>query len=162
MRKFLVAMLMSMMVMVCGVCSAQITEADLNIGGIYYGQSINEIVEKYGDPVRKVVTPPAGHRFVFLVDDSEVELRIDSKNGQIFEALITGDSLLKTKAGIYLKDSVDDMLNIYGAPDLVINVNKDEYFVYYYTKEKNKDLKFFVSKGLISTISFEEHEEKNW
>ena len=52
MRKFLVAMLMSMMVMVCGVCSAQITEADLNIGGIYYGQSINEIVEKYGDPVR--------------------------------------------------------------------------------------------------------------
>ena len=162
MRKILMAMLMSLMIMVCGICSAQITEADLNIGGIYYGQSMNEVVAKYGNPVRKVITPPAGHRLVFLVDNSEIELRIDKKNSQVFEALITGNSLLKTKAGVYLGASVDNILNVYGTPDSVTNVDNDNKIFYYYTSDKSKVLKLFISKGLISAISFEEWEEQNW
>ena len=108
MRRILMAMLMSVMVMVCGICSAQITEKDLNIGGIYIGQSMDEIVEKYGDSIRRESIPPLTKAFVFVPS-------LETKKFCGF--YINNDSKLTLPSGIGLHMPMDLIFRAYGEPD---------------------------------------------
>ena len=110
-----VTMLSVVMMMFSAVCFAQITEEDLNIGGIYYGQSMDEIVAKYGDSIRTLQGIPVGRRFVFLVDGSEII--ITPGKGTAGTLMIEGGSKLLTNKGIGLQSTLDDVINVYGTPD---------------------------------------------
>ena len=116
MRKILTTVLMVMMVMVCGICSAQIAEADLNIGGVYIGQSMDEIVAKYGEPVRTVSTPPVGKAYVFIVDGSEIAVAPNIKK-KVIGISISENSNLTLLSGIGLYAPIDSIIKTYGEPD---------------------------------------------
>ncbi|MDY6291191.1 MAG: hypothetical protein SPL86_06880 [Succiniclasticum sp.] len=116
MRRILMAMLMSVMVMVCGICSAQITEKDLNIGGIYIGQSMDEIVAKYGNPIRKEPWGAKGNAYVFVINGSEIAITL-SKDRDVCGFSIKGNSKLILPSGIGLYASMDSIIKTYGQPD---------------------------------------------
>ena len=114
-KTMVVTVLSVVMMMFSAVGFAQISEEDLNIGGIYFGQSMDEIVAKYGDSIRTLQGVPVGRRYVFLVDGSEII--ISPGKGKAGTLMIEGDSKLLTNKGIGLQSTLDDVINVYGTPD---------------------------------------------
>lgn len=117
----------AMLVMMTATCFAQITEEDLNIGGIYYGQPMEEVVAKYGEPVRKEPRAPKGYDPVFIVNGSEMVIRFFE------EKVVFASGKLKTPAGIMAGASVNDIISIYGKPDSFDEIDKGLLHIEYYT-----------------------------
>lgn len=154
----------AILVMMTATCFAQITKEDLNIGGIYIGQPLEEVVAKYGDSVRKEPHAPKGYDLIFMIDGSEI--RVFPIQGQVVSFSLNDNSKLNTSAGISIGMSLDDIKNAYGNPDKVTSdmyVNRVSYFTpNVYSNDANsaweyyKDvLTFNLSNGRIKFITFD-------
>ena len=142
-------------------CFASIKDSDLEIGGLYYGQSMDEIVNKYGDSIRTVITPPVGKEFVFLINDSEATIR--PEDGKVIKVTISGNSKLDTLKGIKIGSTFKETVATYGEPTSISNYS-GTYCVDYLTPEvivNNSDvvsyhgvLRFYMSDDTVTNICF--------
>ena len=133
-------------------CYAQISESDLNIGGIYYGQTMEDVVKKLGQPVRRESTPPAGSAPIFRCGNSEIMVRSNA-NG-VFAVFIRQGNDLFTAGGIGIGSSYDEVIKVYGKPDSE-SVNRIEYYVPK-GKTARLELIFFInSNRIVNGMSFD-------
>ena len=109
-----------------GTCFA-LKKSDMNIGGIYFGQPIEKVIAKMGNPVDKRVLEY--DRFGGVKHEIQRYEYVFVKNGVKF--IVTADETVKgvivdktakaaglsTKAGIALGSSIEDVLKTYGKPD---------------------------------------------
>ena len=126
-KKFGVAALLAIAVSAfTGTCFA-IEESDLNIGGIYLGQPIKEVVAKMGKPVSKEKLKDIDFGYTTKLANKRYEYGF-VKNGAKFSVIadknVKGVTVnktaeaagLATKAGITLGSSDEDVLKAYGKP----------------------------------------------
>lgn len=109
----------AMLVMMTATCFAQITFDDLKIGGVYVGQPMEEVLEKYGEPVEITVFAPKGDLYHFKDENgSEIKVaRLSPSANYVISISLTGSSRIFTSAGIGLGSKVDDIISVYGTPD---------------------------------------------
>lgn len=170
-----VFLLVSMLVlMMSSVCFAKVNMEDLNLGGIYIGQPIDEVINIYGEPLKQP-TAPKGYDFIFSLDGGNFVVRPTypyQGKESIVEKITLKDDIksLKTHLNIGLYASREDVINTYGAPD-----NTDEEYVvlsdnnrhlsekvsYITTLVKHPDdrysygqLDFYFVDNVVSIISF--------
>ena len=139
-KVFMSALLLGTL-MLSGICYAEIKESDLNIGGIYCGMPFEEVLKRFGEPVR------AGNfggmrrkHYIFNHDGAEFAVTLmmydangkpvydyDGKgspvvafvgisNGSVYFLKGPGSRML-TAAGIGLGSTYDEVIKAYGKPD---------------------------------------------
>lgn len=118
-------------------CYAKITVEDLNIGGIYYGQSETDVVKNFGQPVRKESIPPHGNADVFKRNSSEITVGFAWKNQSeryVYRVNVKSGNELLTASGIGIGSTYNDVINTYGQGDVdtvLTHSNLQQYFVIY-------------------------------
>ena len=156
-RKVFMSALLLGTLMLSGVCYAGIKEADLNIGGIYCGMPFEDVLKRFGEPVRAGNYGGMRRKYhIFEYDGAEFAVTLmmyDEKGNPVYDydgkgqpvvamVAITNDnstfflrgpgSRFLTVAGIGIGSTYDEVINGYGKPD------KDYFtprggFVEYYT-----------------------------
>ena len=129
--KKLCFVIMTVLVMITTTCFAQVTVKDLNIGGIYIGQPIDEFIQSYGNPKSRMDTPPKGFDFVYSFDGSKLFVRPDNfalENALVSRIIVEGliNSNLVMSSGIKLDSTIEDVLKVYGEP---LNAEETKYFL---------------------------------
>ena len=127
-------MVVMVAVMASVSCYAKITEADLNIGGIYYGQPAADVIKKLGQPVRRQVTPPAGSAPVFKYGNAEILVKYNDYHPAVWGAYVLSGDGVYTAAGIGIGSSYDAVIKAYGSADydsVLTHSNLKQYFVSY-------------------------------
>ena len=127
-------MVVMVAVMASVSCYAKITEADLNIGGIYYGQPAADVIKKLGEPVRRQVTPPAGSAPVFKYGNAEILVKYNDYHPAVWGAYVLSGDGVYTAAGIGIGSSYDAVIKAYGSADydsVLTHSNLKQYFVSY-------------------------------
>lgn len=118
-------------------CHANITVSDLNIGGIYYGQSEEDVVQNLGQSVRKVPIPPHGNGDIFKRNGSEVCIAFGWKNQTeryAYRIHVKQGNEFVTASGIGIGSTYDDVIKTYGqgTVDTILNPsNFQQNFVRY-------------------------------
>lgn len=125
-KKFGVAALLAIAVSAfTGTCFA-IEESDLNIGGIYLGQPIKEVIAQIGKPIAKeklkdkefgyIELAHKRYKYDFVKNGAKFTVIAD-KNVKGVTVNKTAEAAgLATKAGITLGSSDEDVLKAYGKP----------------------------------------------
>ena len=116
-KLFLSAMVLAV-ILETAACFAQISKSDLNIGGIYYGQPLSELVRMLGQPEwRKpnFIKFRYGSANIFITPS-------DSQTTVVAATITGGDNDLKSKAGIGRGATLDEIKAVYGEPDEVSSV----------------------------------------
>ena len=97
-----------------------ITKEDLNVGGIYFGQKVSEIVARYGQPVKTVPRAPKGLDYVFSGEAGQftVSPEFSSSEGEIVKGMIIKEGCgLATSRGIRIGATREEVKAVYGSPD---------------------------------------------
>ena len=127
-RRLIAAALLTISLATTGTCFA-FDQSDMNIGGIYLGQPMADVIAMYGQPIAKEPLPPKGINFIFVKNGGKFRVGdVDTVN----RVTVRADSAaagLATKAGIKLGSSVDDIFNAYGTPSEDFTFPKPNAFV---------------------------------
>ena len=148
MKKVLLALLLSLSVV--SVADAKISEDRIAIGGIYAGQTQEQVKEIYGNPVRK-----SQGEFWFYNQNENTKFEIYFENKVVRHVRTKGNTGLATPDGIKVGSSKDDIINAYGQPDMyekggAFKAHPDSYFYRYYpTNGKTIWLDFEVRYGKV-------------
>ena len=119
MKRVLMALLFAVAMMASITCYAQITVADLNIGGIYYGMPYSDVTEKLGQPIRMEKTPPAGSAPVFKCGNAEILVHYNHSSQKVNGVSVLSGDGISTAVGIGAGVSTyEDIINGYGQPDV--------------------------------------------
>lgn len=162
MKRILMAVLFAVAMMASITCYAQITVADLNIGGIYLGMSEAEVIEKLGQPIRRIKQAPAGGTApVFKCGNAELVICCNSTAPVESVDLLSGDGVY-TAAGIGVGSSYEDVIKTYGQAShdtILTNPTAPLHTVQYRIKNLQPDtdgyLEFhFNSDKKVSNFSF--------
>ena len=150
-KKLFLVFVMMVSVMVSAVCYAQISKEDLNIGGIYFGQPMSDVINKLGAPVRRISTPPAGSAPVFRYGNNEIGVRGSEKSPVRGVWVVTGNGDgLFTSRGITVGSTYDEVIKAYGKADsdsFITHPNVQHHSLLYYVPNTNpKDSK---AKGVL-------------
>ena len=116
-RKLIMTVTVAVMTLATATCFAMISKSDLEIGGIYYGQPISEVVRIFGQPEWRKPN------FIKFRHGSINIFITPSGSDTVIQASITGGKHnLKTKAGIGVGATLDDLRAVYGEPDEISSV----------------------------------------
>ena len=113
-KDIILSCLFTVLMMVSVVCSAQISVEDLNIGGIYYGMPMEDVVSQYGQPAEVIQETPKSVKYRFKLNESDVFVSFD-KNALVKDVSVS-NSGVSTVAGAMVGMSVEDVISIYGTP----------------------------------------------
>lgn len=125
-KKFGVAALLAITVSAfTGTCFA-IEESDLNIGGIYLGQPIKEVIAQIGKPISKeklkdkefgyIELAHKRYKYDFVKNGAKFTVIADRNVKGVIVNKTAEAAGLATKAGISLGATGDDVLKAYGTP----------------------------------------------
>ena len=135
------------MMLATATCFAQIYKDDLNIGGIYYGQPLSEVVKRYGQPVRQ-------SKYLVIFKYGKADIYINpSEDGRAVNITVVGspNDALKTKAGIIVGSStLSDLKNAYGEPDELTGLQEGAYWANYVTDLEDGN-QYIIYFGVSST-----------
>lgn len=154
--------------MLSGICYAEIKESDLNIGGIYCGMPFEEVLKRFGEPVRAGNFGGMRRKYyIFNHDGAEFAVTLmmydangkpvydyDGKgnpvvamvgisNGTTFYLKGPGSRML-TAAGIGLGSTYDEVIKAYGKPD---RDNFGRYVEYYTEIDREKETRRYLGFG---------------
>ena len=116
-KLFLSAMVLAV-ILETTACFAQISKSDLNIGGIYYGQPLSELVRMLGQPEWR-----KPNFIKFKYGSSNIFITPSDTQDTVIQAIFSnGRHDLKTKAGIGYGSTLADIKAAYGEPDYVSSV----------------------------------------
>ena len=169
MKKFLVMMIFMVTMLVSVSCYAQISEADMNIGGIYYGQSMEDVIKMFGQPIRKEPCPPHGSADVFKHNGSEISVRFawrTQSERYVSSVNLKSGSGFLTASGIGIGSTYNDVIKAYGKADLdtsIQNPNAVMHNLKYKIPKGNMDivLSFVLNNDKrVNSISFFEFEQE--
>ena len=142
-KKFLAAFLGAMM-MTGAICSATVSHNQIEIGGIKYGATIDEVKSILGSPDKiSTKTKHYGEKIEYHYGDLEVKFI----NGKVSEIEMDDHSNFKTAAGIGIGSTIADVERAYGRAD---SVHKDKYI--YFTADKSLRLVFEIKNGVVHEI----------
>ena len=115
-KKFGAAVLLAVAITIgTGTCLA-FQKSDMNIGGIYLGQSIEDVIARTGEPVNIRPFSSKKSRYDFVKNGAKFSVIASD----IVESVIVKDTAtapnLATAAGIKHGSSVADVLKAYGKP----------------------------------------------
>ena len=114
-RRLIAAALLTISLAATGICFA-FDQSDMNIGGIYLGQPMADVIAMYGQPIAKEPSAPKGLSLIFVKNGGKFRVGdVDT----VDSVTVWADSAaagLATKAGIKLGSTVDDIFNAYGTP----------------------------------------------
>ena len=147
-----------------GTCFA-ITKEDLNAGGIYLGQSVENVIAQYGQPTNEELVAGGGatHVLCYKKDNiPTIEVYTSKHTKQVIYFNITGENIA-TKAGVSVGSSLTDIKNAYGAPtneglikptnaapfySIQYLLDKDSYNQYYlrFELQNNKVTKIYIGE----------------
>ena len=160
-RKFIVSVVVAVLTMVATTCFAKVSMSDLNIGGIYFGQSWSEVVAKYGQPIRQEPNAPKGYFDVFRYGNSTFRV-LKSKNETIVKMGTDEGCPLATKAGIGIGSTLSDIKSAYGEPDKFITLDAYKYITATYVAGRLENggefqLNFQLDRnsGTVKSLGFE-------
>lgn len=108
-------------------CFAQITDSDLSIAGVYYGQNFSEVKAVYGNPVksRKIIGSGA-MEYSFASNGTCFDVITDSKSVTVKGVSVSGNNGLATKAGIKVGTSMNQVIELYGQPDTMREYKRED------------------------------------
>ena len=120
-RKLFLSAIMLAMMMVTATCFAQISVSELNIGGVYIGQPITEVFDRFGEP-SEIGPSNTGEAYFWLASGSNYNYKLivqssSNRSGYVVVASSGVGGNLLTKAGIGAGASLTSVKAIYGEPD---------------------------------------------
>ena len=172
--KIITAIITTSLIGFSSTCFALAYWSDLKIGEVYYEQTVDDLVSKYGKPLREdwETTDYDGVvRYGYYVQDTVLWINIE-------DGVVTGaaavnvkrkKSKLMTSEGIGFGATIEDVINVYGTPDsdkMVQIVGKKERRLEYHTskieindlqspyKAMLGKLRFFFKNNKVDTITF--------
>ena len=116
-KKLIASAVTALALMTTATCFAQISKSDMNIGGIYYKESLADVTAVYGQPIGKEKTPPAGYAYVFRYGNSTFTVSPWGENGYVCGVKVKDNCQLSTKAGIHIGSTQAEIQAAYGTPD---------------------------------------------
>ena len=115
MKKFLCILVIFLFIMTS--VNAQTTKEDFCASGIYIGQPVSDVVAIYGYPLK--IEPAAGKGYFYMYGQYDTVFNIHSYDRNIVSGFVSkGNNGSATKSGIKYGSSLNDVLNIYGKPDI--------------------------------------------
>ena len=148
MKKVLLALLLSLSVV--SVADAKISEDRIAIGGIYAGQTQEQVKEIYGNPVRK-----SQGEFWFYNQNENTKFEIYFENKVVRHVRTKGNTGLATPDGIKVGSAKEDIIKTYGQPDFHERGGRNkthpdsEFIIYFPTSGRNIRLDFEVRYGKV-------------
>ena len=120
-RKLFLSAIMLAMMIVTATCFAQISVSELNIGGVYIGQPITEVFDRFGEP-SEIGPSNTGEAYFWFVSGSNYNYMLivqssSDRSGYVVVASSGVGGNLLTKAGIGAGASLTSVKAIYGEPD---------------------------------------------
>ena len=120
-RKLFMSAIVTVMMLATATCFAQISVSELNIGGVYIGQPVSEVFDRFGEP-SEVMSFRERESYFWLVSGSKYTYRLivqssSDRSGYVVVASSGDGSDLRTKAGIGSGASLASVKAIYGEPD---------------------------------------------
>lgn len=121
----------------CIPCFATIPKEEMTIGDIYIGQPAQEVFEKYGKPVSQEEIY-GNKKLNYIIKNGITEsfavITKETNNKPITGVSLTANIGLKTKAGIGIGSTKEEITQIYGKPDTCtdptgspISIDKTDY-----------------------------------
>jgi hypothetical protein len=127
-KKFAGSAVTALAIMATATCFAQISKSDLNIGGIYYKESLSDVTAVYGQPIGKERTPPAGFAYVYRHGNSTFTVSPWGENGYVCGVQVKDNCPLGTKAGIRIGSTQAEIQAVYGRPDKIEYEGRNLYY----------------------------------
>ncbi len=120
-RKLFMSAIVTAMMLVTTTCFAQISVSELNIGGVYIGQPVSEVIDRFGEPSSQG-TSNTGEAYFWLARGSISDYRLivqssSDRSGYVVVASSGVGGDLLTKAGIGAGASLAAIKAKYGEPD---------------------------------------------
>lgn len=107
-------------ILICFPCFATIPKEEMTIGDIYIGQPAQEVFEKYGKPVSQEEIY-GNKKLNYIIKNGITEsfavITKETNNKPITGVSLTTNIGLKTKAGIGIGSTKEEITQIYGKPD---------------------------------------------
>jgi hypothetical protein len=119
-RKSFISAIVTAIMLVTATCFAQIPVSELNIGGVYIGQPVSEVLKRFGEPAEKGPSNTGEAYFWYVSGSKKYKLIVQSsgdRSGHVVVASAGIGSDLLTKAGIGAGASLASIKAIYGEPD---------------------------------------------
>jgi len=173
MKRFVISLFLLLGLVLPSICLAKITTDAMCIGGISYGQSMDDVVAKYGDSIETIrINNPKGYKFVFSAGDGTTFL-LRAKDGKVVDLCVYDKSNFRTPYGIAIGSSFQDVIRMYGNPDEVTDQPEYSFTRLSYYTDKNffgpeetfyksicGSLNFDITTdGIVKAILFEEKYE---
>ena len=146
-KKKISALICGTLMAFSAVSFASLEPEQIMLGGMHPGMSVSEVIEMYGDPLRR-----EGDKIVY--DGFYVE--VDDNNPTYVEEIVALDGRLGTFDGMEIGNSEDELRKACGKPDKIASsaTSHKKEFTYYSNDNKTK-LEFTLERGIISKISCE-------
>lgn len=145
-KKLIILVLVLIMTLVAVTCFAHIPESDLNIGGIYYGQPWEEVINMYGSPFAN----DAVHKNTYSFKCGNSTLLVTKgENGTVVGVSTGLVGVLPTNKGIRPDSFVEDVIKAYGQPDRKVTTHP-KYRYIYFTDSGKCALVFGIGDGLFN------------
>ena len=164
-RKLFMSALVLTMTLATATCFAMIPRSELNIGGVYMGMSLSDLINMFGQPIKKEPRPPKGYLYVF--QNGNTTFIVIPENGHIVTHAAFSNGSMATKAGITIGSTLADVKAVYGEPDDTIhiepnatyNINKSSIWLRYSAGVERYDeclleLEVDSATGRVSTMMF--------
>lgn len=120
-RKTIMTATVVAMTLATTTCFAMIPISELNIGGIYLDMPLSEVINKFGQPIKKEQGMPKGYIYTFRNGNSTFSVKPAGDN--TIEYMDILDNSMLTKAGIGVGSTYADVKATYGEPDDIITGN---------------------------------------
>ena len=108
-------------ILICFPCFATIPKEEMTIGDIYIGQPLQEVFQKYGKPVSQEESYN-NRKLHYIIKNGIINsfavIAEETSYKPITGVSLTANIGLKTKAGIGIGSTKEEIKQIYGTPDI--------------------------------------------
>ena len=136
--------------------NAQVTKEDFNASGIYIDQPVSEVVAIYGFP--REIEPAAGKGYFYKYGQYDTIFNVHSYDRNLVSGFVSeGNNGSVTKSGIRYGSSLENVLNIYGKPNIGKYDHNGNYVIeyeYYNNKFNVWVLRFKFKNNWVIGFSF--------
>ena len=157
-RKLLMSAIVTVMMLATATCFAKISVDDLEINGIYLGQPISEVVNRFGQ-THAVQCAPKGVSYIYRIGGKNkfTVTSSNNKGGNVVRVGIYENCDFVTKAGIGVGSSLTDIKASYGDPDKIENLPNLDVINYIGSKGTDEYWLFFTldkTSGIVKGFGF--------
>lgn len=167
MKKSVVSVMLSVMVLLSSTCFATIPDSEMSLGGIRLGSSMSYLLNVYPNPDRKELVEEG--KFYFIEygktkNSVSPSVFISARNingeGIVCNAHVSKNNGWTTPAGVHVGMDINEVYKIYGTNDAIDRdgIKPQPYAKIFYSHDYTKYLVIRVDKnGKVYNIELMEH-----